>query len=120
MENVLKMAKLFIFNIIVVLRQVKEEVKEINYVPYEIEVSHNAKSVKLNMSINKSFINDNAKVKSLTNYDIMEKLLIEYLYGENRSFKDKFVKVFDKTEMKLLLEICGQSSRFEYMECMRC
>lgn len=120
MENVLKMAKLFIFNIIVVLRQTKEEVNEINYVPYEIEVIHNAKSIKLNIPINKSFINDNGKVKSLTNYNIMEKLLIEFIYGENRSFKDKFVKVFNKNEMKLLFEVYGQTSNFEYIECMRC
>ena len=71
------------------------------------------------MEINKTFINDNGSIR-LTNYHIIEKLLIEYIYGENRPFKDKFTKIFNNTEMKLLLETYGQTSSFEYIECMRC
>lgn len=120
MENLLKIAKLFIFNITVVLRKTSEISQEINYVPYEVEVINNNRSMTYKMLINRLFIREDDTIKILTNQDFIHNLLIDYIYKiDDKSFKNKVEETFNINEMKLLLENFKLFSRFKYIECMR-
>lgn len=117
MEKILTIASLFIFNITIILRKTSEVIEEINYVLFEVEVINTKRDVKMfhKMLINTAFIENN-KLKNITNYNILEKLLIEYVYTKDRYFRDKFEKVFNKDELLLLFENTTPFSNIDYID----
>lgn len=116
MENIIKTAKLFIYNITIILTQLNNIQEDINYIPYDVELlKSDGKRMTYKVQINKLFINSDNSIKMLNNYDFIEKLLLDYLYTDNIEIKNKIKEVFDD-EIKLMMSNYNQFSIFKYIE----
>lgn len=121
MGNIIKAAKLFIYNITIILTQLNDIQEDINYVPYSMElIKSDGKRMTYKVQINKLFINSDNSIRMLNNYDFIEKLLLDYLYTDNIEIKNKIKEVFDDDEIKLMMSNYNQFSIFKYIEKEKC
>lgn len=121
MGNIIKAAKLFIYNITIILTQLNDIQEDINYVPYNMElIKSDGKRMTYKVQINKLFINSDNSIRMLNNYDFIEKLLLDYLYTDNIEIKNKIKEVFDDDEIKLMMSNYNQFSIFKYIEKEKC
>lgn len=123
MENILKIAKLFIFNITVILRQVSGVSEEEDYVPYEVEiVKADGKRMKYNVLVDNIFVDDNNRVRNIENTDFIKQVLLQYIYNKNGNsgIREKFSKTFNIDERKLLLEYFRTTSNLKQIDYIKC
>lgn len=121
MGNIIKAAKLFIYNITIILTQLNDIQEDINYVPYGVElIKNDGKKMIYKVQINKLFINSDNSIRMLNNYDFIEKLLLDYLYTDNIEIKNKIKEVFDDDEIKLMMNNYNQFSILKYIEKEKC
>lgn len=121
MGNIIKAAKLFIYNITIILTQLNDIQEDINYVPYNMElIKSDGKRMTYKVQINKLFINSDNSIRMLNNYDFIEKLLLDYLYTDNIEIKNKIKEVFDDDEIKLMMSNYNQFFIFKYIEKEKC
>lgn len=123
MENILKIAKLFIFNITVILRQVSGVSEEEYYVPYEVEIiKADGKSMKYNVLVDNIFVDNNNRVRNIENTDFIKQVLLQYIYNKNGNsgIREKFPKIFNIEERKLLLEYFRATSNLKQIDYIKC